>query len=103
MPTDTPLHKAAHNGDLNQVKQLVESGECGEVDAPGASDRRAIHRAAGGNHVEIIQYLLSKGSAVDVVGSSKIFFDNLLFRLIKVVELRYIGLQLVVIKSLVRF
>lgn len=43
MPTDTELHKAAHNGDLDKVKQLVEKGEI-EMNAPGASDRRALHR-----------------------------------------------------------
>lgn len=43
MPTDTELHKAAHNGDLGKVKQLVEDGEIA-VNEPGAAERRALHR-----------------------------------------------------------
>lgn len=45
MPTDTELHKAAHNGDLGKVKQLIEDGEV-EVNEPGAAERRALHRYA---------------------------------------------------------
>lgn len=50
MPTDTELYKAAHNGDLSKVKQLVEGGGV-EVNAPGASDRRALHRWAIGYYL----------------------------------------------------
>lgn len=27
MPNDTPLHKACHNGEMAEVKRLIESGE----------------------------------------------------------------------------
>ena len=43
MPVDTELHKAAHQGDLGKCKELVEAGEI-EIDAPGAADRRPLHR-----------------------------------------------------------
>lgn len=43
MPTDTELHKAAHNGDLGKVKQLIEDGEIA-VNEPGAAERRALQR-----------------------------------------------------------
>lgn len=43
MPTDTELHKAAHNGDIGKVKQLVEEGEIA-VNEPGAAERRPLHR-----------------------------------------------------------
>lgn len=43
MPTDTELHKAAHNGDLGKVKQLIEDGEVA-VNEPGAAERRPLHR-----------------------------------------------------------
>mmetsp|Transcript_8390 Transcript_8390/g.16955 ORF Transcript_8390/g.16955 Transcript_8390/m.16955 type:complete len:177 (-) Transcript_8390:66-596(-) len=69
MPTDTPLHKAAHNGDLAQVKNIIEEGEI-PVDAPGAAERRPLHRAAGGNHVEICKFLVEKGAAVDQTDKS---------------------------------
>ncbi len=68
MPTDTPLHKAAHNGDLAAVKNILEEGEI-EVDAAGAAERRPLHRAAGGNHTEICKYLVEKGAQVDQVSS----------------------------------
>mmetsp|Transcript_52040 Transcript_52040/g.156165 ORF Transcript_52040/g.156165 Transcript_52040/m.156165 type:complete len:179 (-) Transcript_52040:349-885(-) len=64
MPLDTPLHKASHNGDFRQVQTIVEAGEM-DINAAGASDRRPLHRAAGGNHEEIVEYLLMKGAAVD--------------------------------------
>ncbi|CAM9095058.1 unnamed protein product [Scytosiphon promiscuus] len=69
MPTDTELHKAAHNGDLGKVKQLIEDGEIA-VNEPGAAERRALHRAAGGNHVEIMNYLMEKGAPVDQTDKS---------------------------------
>lgn len=43
MPTDTELHKAAHNGDLGKVKQLIDEGEI-SVNEAGAADRRPLHR-----------------------------------------------------------
>ncbi|GMI11417.1 hypothetical protein TrRE_jg3932 [Triparma retinervis] len=69
MPTDTPLHKAANTGDLNQVKAILEEGEI-EVDAPGAAERRPLHRAAGGNHLEICKFLVEKGAKVDQTDKS---------------------------------
>ncbi|GMI43107.1 hypothetical protein TeGR_g1025, partial [Tetraparma gracilis] len=64
MPTDTPLHKAAHQGSLPEVKEIIQEGEI-SVDAEGAGGRRALHRAAGGNHTKIITYLLSQGAVLD--------------------------------------
>jgi ankyrin repeat protein len=72
MPGDNNLHKAANKGDLDECKKYVE-GIDGEdvidVNEPGASDRRAIHRAAGAGHLEIVQYLLDKGATIDIVRS----------------------------------
>ena len=49
-----------------QVKLLIENEEEPiAVDEPGAAERRALHRAAGGNHLEICKYLVSKGATVD--------------------------------------
>eukprot|EP00752_Nemacystus_decipiens_P010133 g9030.t2 len=66
MPLDTELHKAAHKGDIQGVKDLVESGEI-DVNEKGAQDRTALHRAAGANHVSIIHFLLQAGAPVDCV------------------------------------
>ncbi|CAM9724642.1 unnamed protein product [Heterosigma akashiwo] len=69
MPVDTPLHKAAHNGDLNQCKAQVED-EGADPNAAGAAERRPLHRAAGNNHVDICTYLIGKGAAVDQADKS---------------------------------
>mmetsp|Transcript_11508 Transcript_11508/g.20972 ORF Transcript_11508/g.20972 Transcript_11508/m.20972 type:complete len:177 (+) Transcript_11508:277-807(+) len=69
MPTDTPLHKAAHNGDLAAVKNILEEGEIA-VDEPGAAERRPLHRAAGGNHIDICKFLIEKGAQVDQTDKS---------------------------------
>ncbi len=69
MPTDTPLHKAAHNGDLPEVTKHIEEGGLA-VDEPGAAERRPLHRAAGGNHVHVMKYLVEKGAAVDLADKS---------------------------------
>lgn len=70
MPIDTLLHKASHNGDIKQVQALLEIGEI-KIDAPGASERRPLHRAAGANHLEVCKYLISKGATVDQTDKSK--------------------------------
>lgn len=69
MPTDTPLHKAAHNGDMAQVKNLIEAGEI-DVNQAGAAERRPLHRAAGGNHAGVVSYLLDNGATVDQTDKS---------------------------------
>ena len=69
MPADTALHKACNAGDLSLVQKLVEEPEDPEepndVNAPGAGDRRPIHRAAGANHVDVVTFLIEKGALVD--------------------------------------
>jgi ankyrin repeat protein len=74
MPTDNNLHKAAHKGDIEECKRLIESPAEGEdpidVNGPGASDRTPLHRSAGAGHMEICEYFLSKGAVVDQVDKS---------------------------------
>jgi hypothetical protein len=50
MPADNNLHKAAHKGDIEECqKWIVGDGDDEPIDvnSPGASDRRALHRSAG--------------------------------------------------------
>lgn len=75
MPADNDLHKAAHKGDIDACKMLIE-GSVGEdvpitVNDLGASDRRPLHRAAGAGHLEICKYFLDIGAEIDAVSNSK--------------------------------
>lgn len=72
MPVDTALHKACHNGDINDIKKVYDEHDPDEdpidVNAAGAQDRRPLHRAAGGNHVAAVKFLIEeKGATVDQV------------------------------------
>lgn len=70
-----------------------------EVNAPGASERRALHRAAGGNHLEICKYLVDKGATVDIVSLFYMYIHAIMvevnIRRTKVEEQLYTGRQLV--------
>ena len=44
---DTDLHKNAYKGEINAVLDLLEAGEI-DVNAQGAQNRTALHRAVGG-------------------------------------------------------
>jgi len=74
MPVDTPLHKACHSGDINEIKKVFEEHDPDEdpidVNAAGAQDRRPLHRAAGGNHKDAVAFLIDeKQATVDQVPS----------------------------------
>jgi ankyrin repeat protein len=64
VPIDTPLHKAAHSGSLPEVTAILDAGEI-DVNAAGAAERRALHRAAGGGHDAVCILLLERGALVD--------------------------------------
>ena len=80
MPVDNNLHKAAHKGDLEECKKWIEVGNPDEgedkidVNEPGASDRRALHRSAGGGHLQLCEYFLAVGAVVDIVRAVVVFF-----------------------------
>ncbi len=48
-----------------QIKIIIESGEV-EVDELGASDRTALHRAAGANHIEACKCLIEAGANLNL-------------------------------------
>ncbi|KAJ1421414.1 ankyrin repeat-containing domain protein [Ochromonadaceae sp. CCMP2298] len=69
MPVDNELHKAAHKGDMDAVKMLIEGSVDEEtpltVNDIGASDRRPLHRAAGAGHAELVAYFVELGAEVN--------------------------------------
>lgn len=71
MPIDSELHKAAHKGDMETCKMLIESSVDEEVpmtvNDAGASERRPLHRAAGAGHLDLCTYFLDIGAEVDAV------------------------------------
>ena len=74
MPSDNNLHKAAHKGDLDECRRYIEGdgAEEGEelidINEPGASDRRALHRCAGAGHLVLCVYFIEKNAQIDLVG-----------------------------------
>jgi hypothetical protein len=79
MAGDNNLHKAAHKGDLEECKKYVE-GVDGEdvidVNEPGASDRRALHRSAGAGHLALCEYFVEKLATIDLVRKLIIFVES---------------------------
>ena len=74
MGGDNNLHKAAHKGDLEECKKYVEGSDGAEkidVNEPGASDRRALHRSAGAGHLSLCEYFISKEAVIDLVRERK--------------------------------
>ena len=75
-----PPEASGIGGDCNAPLDKPTEGAVGaegaeegklDVNAPGAGDRRPIHRAAGANHVEVVKFLISRGAIVDQVGRCK--------------------------------
>ena len=58
MPSDSALHRACRNGDVNGVRDLLRAGH--DINARGANGRTPLHRAAGGGHVELVKFLLQQ-------------------------------------------
>jgi ankyrin repeat protein len=71
MPVDNELHKAAHKGELEMCKMLIEGSVSEEIPLTvndlGASDRRPLHRAAGAGHLALCTYFLEIGAEIDAV------------------------------------
>ena len=72
----TALHVAASNGDLSGVISLLQSFESGSVSgsanydmlhARDANDWQAIHEAAAAGHLEVLKYLVEKGSDINAM------------------------------------
>jgi ankyrin repeat protein len=59
-----PLHLAVREGDLEKVKRVVTLFP-GQVHVKDDSKRVALYWAARSNHVEIVQFLVEKGSDIN--------------------------------------
>jgi ankyrin repeat protein/uncharacterized GH25 family protein len=53
----TPLHEAAKNGDINQVKSLLANKA--DVNAKGIMGRTPLHEAARGGYTDVVELLLT--------------------------------------------
>ncbi len=62
--SDQKLIEAAHAGDADEVRALLERGA--RVDAADSSGVTALVAAAYGNHVEVARLLIEAGADVDV-------------------------------------
>ncbi len=74
-----PLHRAARDGDVHRVQQLLQvPGAC--VDEKDAEGCTALHYAADGNHVSVAEVLLHAGADVgtgDTQGDSPVQYAQL--------------------------
>lgn len=62
------LHNAAAEGDLENVRKLIERGQ--GVNAQGALNRTALHQAAMSGKLEVVLYLLERGANKNAIGNS---------------------------------
>jgi len=64
------IHDAALNGDRAQVKALLAK-DPSLIDAKGRNEKAPLHWAVQGGHLELAQYLISRGAAVDALNIQK--------------------------------
>ena len=60
MPMDTPLHKAAKDGDIDEMQDVLKTGV--GINEPGAQGRTALHRALGGGFTAASEFLIEQGA-----------------------------------------
>ena len=68
------IHQAAHDGDIQAVKQYLNAG--GDVNAKGEDERTPLHGAVIGRQKEIVELLIAKGTDVNAknrVGLTPLF------------------------------
>ncbi len=64
-----PLVFAAENGDLNKVKELINSGT--DINSRDEKGYTALRRASAEGYIEIVKFLISKGAYVNVRDDEK--------------------------------
>lgn len=60
--TGSPLHKAALEGDLQEIEQLLTSGAVPDAPLKERGNFTPLHFASGKGHTEIVRALLKKGA-----------------------------------------
>ncbi len=65
-----PLHKAVSDGDIEQVKKLIEDGA--DINAQNDLGRTPIYYAIERNHIDLVKLLISKNADVN----AKDLYDN---------------------------
>ncbi|CAH1241133.1 ASB12 [Branchiostoma lanceolatum] len=63
---DNQLHTAAETGDLDGLRQLVESDMNGQIDSKNHLGCTPLRLAAAKGHVDCVQYLVSHGAGLEV-------------------------------------
>lgn len=63
-----PLLKAAKNGEIEEVRKLIDEGSSVQERGPGGET--ALHWAAGYGHKEIVDLLISKGADVNTTDTT---------------------------------
>lgn len=83
-PYYTPLHYWAKKGDLTTVKLLIEQGAKDYFTEGSAVDQlvTGLYLAAKGGHLNVVQYLLQKGSPIDIAFSNQNVLCSFLPKLI---------------------
>ena len=71
---DTPLSRAAYNGQDMVVKDLLEKGA--NIEAPGYRDRTPLLRSAANGHLTTVKLLLSHGAIITAKSNFKDFEKN---------------------------
>ena len=61
--SDTPLHDAALSGDLDKVKELLETGKYNVNDAKVSYGETPLHSACRGGHLDMVRMLISEFEA----------------------------------------
>ena len=67
MPMDTDLHKAAKNGDIDEMRDCLDAGT--NINEQGAQGRTALHRALGGGFAEAATFLIERGADLTISDS----------------------------------
>jgi hypothetical protein len=64
----TPLHQAAANGDIEQVKLLISKGA--DVNAKDDEEKTPLHYAAEAGKMEVVQLLVEAGADFNAMGNN---------------------------------